>query len=181
MDKFSEITLVEFMRYNNWANQQVFEVCQKLTEQQLEASMPGSYGTVRNTLAHIIRAEASYLSILTGNHPQPPFNWQENPGIGAMRDYATQVGDALLDACHHIHPRDQICEEDQGNEYRYQAVVIFIQIINHGIEHSTNITTILNAGLLTPPDVDGWGYMNAHPERFGYVESLSQPPLSPNE
>jgi uncharacterized damage-inducible protein DinB len=181
MDNFPETTLVEFMRYNNWANQQVFDACQNLTEEHLGASMPGAYGTVRHTLTHIIRAEAWYLSILTGNRPQPPFSWEENPDVGTMRDYATRVGDALLDASHHIPPTDLICEEDQGNEYRYQAVVVFIQIINHGIEHRTNITTILNANQLTPPDVDGWGYLTAHLERFGYEERLSELQPDPNE
>jgi uncharacterized damage-inducible protein DinB len=175
MDNFPETTLVEFMRYNNWANQWMFETCQNLTEEQLEVSMPGSYGTIRETLAHIIRAESWYLSLLTGNRPQPPFVWEENPGLAEMNDYAAQVGRALLDTAHHINPTDQICEEDDGNTYRYQGMVIFIQVINHGIEHRTNITTILNANQLTPPDVDGWGYLNAHLEHFGYEESLSQP------
>jgi hypothetical protein len=44
---------------------------------------------------------------------------------------------------------------------------VYNQIIIHGIEHRTNITTILNQGLLTPPEVDGWAYMDAHPDRFG--------------
>jgi uncharacterized damage-inducible protein DinB len=180
MDNFPETTLVEFMRYNNWANQRVFETCQNLTEEQLEVSMPGSYCTLRETLAHIIKAESWYLNILSGNRPQPSFQWDENPGLAEMRDYATQVGRALLEAAHHINPTDQISEEDQGNEYRYQALVVFLQIINHGIEHRTNITTILNANQLTPPGVDGWGYLDAHLERFAYEESLLKPPPDPN-
>jgi hypothetical protein len=35
------------------------------------------------------------------------------------------------------------------------------------IEHRTNITTIPNQGLQTPPAVGGWGYLDAHPDRFG--------------
>jgi hypothetical protein len=34
------------------------------------------------------------------------------------------------------------------------------------IEQRTNITTILNQGLQTPPDVDGWAYLDAHRDRF---------------
>jgi uncharacterized damage-inducible protein DinB len=44
---------------------------------------------------------------------------------------------------------------------------VFIQIISHGIEHRTNITTVLNLGLQTPPQVDGWGYLESHADRFG--------------
>jgi uncharacterized damage-inducible protein DinB len=83
-----------------------------------------------------------------------------------MTAYAAQVGEALVEMAQRTLPTYQVIEEDEGNQFRYQALVVVIQIINHGIEHRTNITTILNQGLLTPPDVDGWGYLNAHPDRF---------------
>jgi uncharacterized damage-inducible protein DinB len=56
-------------------------------------------------------------------------------------------------------------EEDEGKSF-YQARAVFLQIIDHGIEHRTNITTILNQGMQKPPEVDGWAYLAAHPERF---------------
>ena len=70
-----------------------------------------------------------------------------------MRDYATHVGNALVDAINHIRPTDRIAEEDQGNKFYYQALAVFIQIINHGVEHRTNITTILSAA---PGTRCGW-------------------------
>lgn len=171
MESLPETTLAEFIQYNNWANQQVLQACQELNEDQLAATMPGSYGTVRETLEHIIRGEAFYLELLTGHRPQPPFQWEATPGLAEMRDYATQVGDALAEVVSHIRPTDRISEEDQGNKYQYQALAIFIQIINHGVEHRTNITTILSAEQHTPPGVDGWSYLSAHPDRFDYEVS----------
>ena len=168
MDALPETTLAEFIRYNNWANQEVLEACQKLTEDQLAATMPGAYGTIRDTLEHIIEGEAFYVRLLTGNRPQPPFQWEARPGFAEMMDYATQVGNALVDAIYHIRPTDRIDEEDHGNTFHYQALAVFIQIINHGVEHRTNITTILTAGPHTPPAVDGWGYLSAHLDRFDY-------------
>ena len=166
MDTPSQSTFMEFILYNNWANQQVLQACQNLRADQLEAAIPGAYGTIRETLGHIIRAEAYYLKLLTGSYPQPPFNWESPPDLTDMSAYATQIGAALVDMAERVRPTDQAVEEDNGNEFRYQALVVFIQIINHGIEHRTNITTILNQGLQKPPDVDGWGYLNAHPDRF---------------
>ena len=168
MDASPETTMAEFIRYNNWANQQVLEACQKLTEDQLAATMPGAYCTIRDTLEHIIEGEAFYVGLLTGNRPRPPFQWKARPGFAEMRDYATHVGNALVDAINHIRPTDRIAEEDQGNTFRYQALAVFIQIINHGVEHRTNITTILSAAQRPAPGVDGWGYLSAHPERFDY-------------
>jgi uncharacterized damage-inducible protein DinB len=167
MNSNAELTILEFIRYNNWANQKVLQACQNLNEDQLALSSPGAYGTIRDTLEHIIRGEMQYLEILSGSYPQPLFQWEDRPGIDEMTAYAAQVGDALVDVAQRILPTDQVIEEDDGKQYRYQALAIFIQIINHGVEHRTNITTILNQGLQTPPDVDGWAYLEAHPDRFG--------------
>ena len=166
MDALSESSFMEFIRYNNWANQQVLQACQNLSKDQLAALIPGGYGTIRDTLEHIIRGEAHYLKLLTGSRPQPPFQWEARPGLAEMRDYATQVGKALVDMAQRVLPTAQVVEEDEGMQFHYQALAVFIQIINHGIEHRTNITTILNQGLQKPPEVDGWGYLNAHPDRF---------------
>ena len=144
----------------------MLQACQNLSEDQLAAMIPSAYGTIRDTLGHIIRAEAHYLRLLTGSCPQPLFKWEDWPSLAEMTAYAAQVGEALVDMAQRTLPTDQVVEEDEGNQFRYQALAVFIQIINHGIEHRTNITTILNQGLQTPPDVDGWGYLNAHPDRF---------------
>jgi len=170
METLPESTLVELIRYNNWANQQVLQACQKLSEAQLETSMPGAYGSIRATLEHIIRGESGYLKLLTGNRPQPSFNWEDKPGLEKMSAYAAQVEDALENAVQHTLPTHQIEQEMEGKNLHYQALALFIQIIDHGVEHRTNITTILNAGQLMPPEVDGWGYLSAHPERFDYQE-----------
>ncbi len=39
-----EETLIELIRYNNWANAQILAVCQELTAEQLAATVPGTYG-----------------------------------------------------------------------------------------------------------------------------------------
>lgn len=171
METLPETTLAELIRYNNWANQQVLAACEQLDEEQLVATLPGSYGTVRSTLEHLIRSEAFYVSILTGQRPLPPFQWDAKPTLAEMREYAVQVGEALVDAIQRLRPNDLVYEEEEGQKFHYQAVVVFIQIINHGVEHRTNITSILSAGQQTAPEVDGWGYMFAHPDRFEYVVS----------
>lgn len=164
----SESILAEFIRYNNWANQQLLEACGKLSEEQLAQSMPGAYGTIRDTLRHIIEGEAFYILLLTRHRPRPPFKWEEKPSLAQMKDYAAHVGEALMQAINDVRPTDIIEEQDGGNKFRYQARAIFIQIINHGVEHRTNITTILSAAGQTAPGVDGWAYLTANPGQFDY-------------
>jgi len=170
METQPETTLVELIRYNNWANAQVFAACQKLAADQLAAAAPGAYGTIRDTLEHIIRAEADYVGRLTGDRPQPAFRWKDQATLADLFAFAGQVASALLDAIQRIPPTHIVHEEEDGSTLDYQARALFIQIINHGIEHRTNITTILSGLGLPAPEVDGWGYLWSHPDRFELKE-----------
>lgn len=160
---------VELFRYNQWANQQVLLACEPLSEAELDRAVPGAYGTVRDILEHIVRSEGGYLRQLTGTRPQPSFRWEDRPSVTAMAAYAAEVGEALIEAARSIDPLQLVGSNWNGQATTFHALAVFIQIVNHGIEHRTNITTLLNQGLGEPPAVDGWGYLTAHPERFGYA------------
>ena len=60
MDTQPEPTLLEFIRYNTWANQQVLAACEKLSQVQLTTPIPGAYGFILNTIGHMLAAEADY-------------------------------------------------------------------------------------------------------------------------
>ena len=176
MENQPESTLVELIRYNNWANAQVFATCQKLTEEQLAASAPGTYGSILATLGHMIAAEADYTHRLTGRGPQSPFRWEDRPALEDIFAFSGIVADALLDAVQHVPPNHIVHEEEDGNTIDYKASLLFIQVINHGIEHRTNITTILSGMGLPAPEVDGWGYLFSHPDRFALKETFRENP-----
>lgn len=166
MGDLSTSAFLEFFRYNNWANQQVLQACLALSDSQLDTYVPGAYGTIRETLEHIVRSEASYVRQLTGTRPQPPFKWEDRPTVAAFSAYAAEVGEALIETASRVSPAQRVAAHWNDQAMDFQALAIFIQIINHGIEHRTNITTLLNQGIATPPAVDGWTYLTANPERF---------------
>ena len=165
-----ETTLVELIRFNNWANAQIIAACQELTPDQLATAAPGAYGSIHRTLGHILAAEADYVGRMTGDGPQPPFRWEDGPGLAAIAAFAGQVADALLDAVQRIPPTHLVHEEENGQFIDYQARHLYIQTIDHGIEHRTNITTILSGLGLPAPEVDGWAYLFSHPDRFELKE-----------
>jgi uncharacterized damage-inducible protein DinB len=57
--------LLELFRYKTWAALRLIEYCQGLADENLDATTPGTYGTIRETLHHLVDAEEGYLSILT--------------------------------------------------------------------------------------------------------------------
>ncbi len=46
----------DLARPNAWATQQVLTYCEGLDEATLNAAVPGTYGTIHETLRHIINA-----------------------------------------------------------------------------------------------------------------------------
>ena len=57
--------------YGYWANRKIFAVLAELTSEQFTQDIAGSYGSVRNTMVHILSAEWGWLD-RCGGHPRGP-------------------------------------------------------------------------------------------------------------
>ena len=57
--------------YGYWANGKLFDVISQLTPEQFAQPVAGSYGSIRNTLAHILSSEAGWLSRCGGPERGP--------------------------------------------------------------------------------------------------------------
>ena len=60
---------IGFYRQNEWANLLLIEACRSLSEEQLDATAVGTFGSIRDTLTHIVSAEGSYAFRL-GHEPK---------------------------------------------------------------------------------------------------------------
>jgi uncharacterized damage-inducible protein DinB len=163
---------VEFLYYNRWANLHLIDTCINLTPDQLACSAPGTYGSIYNTLVHITKVEASYFKRMTGVQLDPPFSWESAPSLSEIRPYAERVSSELVEASERMQITDSIQRywndpEWEGQPNRYKAVGFLIQILNHGVEHRTNITTIMYQQGIQTPGLDGWEYMRLNPDRMG--------------
>jgi uncharacterized damage-inducible protein DinB len=162
---------IEFLRCNTWANQALIAYCETLTPEQLDHAGPGAYGSIRETLAHIVSGEASYFHILGGPAEVCAFKHDAATPLAALRAQAAEVGAALIDLAQRTPADARLSRRWLGTRWGnkkagYAPIALFIQIVNHGAEHRTNITTIL-AGLgFAPPGVDGWAYLAHSADRF---------------
>jgi uncharacterized damage-inducible protein DinB len=161
-----EPTMIEFFQYNHWANQELMSICKNLSDEIIVASIPGSYGSIRNTFSHILKAESSFLKRIHGAYPEPDFKWEENPSLSQMMAYETVLHETLLDTLQRIPATQNVHEEGDGWSFDYQARLIFMSVIYHGIAHRTDITTALTNKGISLPELDVWGYQSAYPKRF---------------
>jgi uncharacterized damage-inducible protein DinB len=171
----SDAMTAEFLQYNRWANLHLIDACLNLTPEQLASSAPGTYGSIYNTLVHIIQAEARYYQRLTGVVLAPPFSWEAVPPLSEIRLFAGQVSGGLVAVAEKMKITDSF-ERDwndpdwEGQKSRYKSVSMLIQVVNHGVEHRTNITTIMAQQGIQAPALDGWEFMRLNPDRMGAGE-----------
>lgn len=63
-------TLLQLASYNAWANQRVFETCVAVSSDQLGEEAKGTYGSIAETLAHVVEVEDVYRLMLLGRDPK---------------------------------------------------------------------------------------------------------------
>jgi uncharacterized damage-inducible protein DinB len=172
MTNTSDPMAAEYLYYNRWANLRLIDACSDLTPDQLASSSPGTYGSIYDTLVHIIQAESRYYKRLAGIPLEPPFAWEDTPPLSEIRPYAQQVSSALMELAERMRfsdtfQRDWEDPEWEGLNSRFKSLGLLIQVVNHGIEHRTNITTIMAQQGIQSPGLDGWEYMRLNPDRMG--------------
>src|SRR5260370_6987888 len=82
-----EPLLVEAFRYNKWANLHLIEVCEGFSEEQLQMTSPGTYGTLAATFLHLLAAEQRYLRRPGVGEPQIIERQDTFPCLKAQREH----------------------------------------------------------------------------------------------
>jgi len=153
-------------RHNAWANLQLLAACSIVTEEQLQSSIVGVYGSLGDTLQHLVKSERSYLSrIRTGEPFRPP----QNEGVLTFEEMATSLrytGEGFIEWVPRIQPDE--CVEVQWDNNGVQGpvqvpkAIIATQVINHATEHRAQIMAMLTQLGIQPPDLDSWTYFETH-------------------
>lgn len=153
-------TLTTLFRHNLWANLRLLEECAVLTAEQLESTQTGTFGSIRDTLEHIVRAEKSYLSrISTGQR----YRWPEGAPpmtIAEMTESARQTGEGLIEWAAKVQPDDSVQIDWDGVMRDVPKTILLTQAINHATEHRSQVMAILTQLGIEPPELDSWTYFS---------------------
>jgi uncharacterized damage-inducible protein DinB len=77
-------------------------------------------------------------------------------GFDELRRRAEWSGKELI-AITELRDLGKILSLDEGT-YEASVVVVLIQAVNHGIDHRSQIATLLSQQGIELPRLDGWGY-----------------------
>ena len=148
------------LRHNTWATGALLDFCRTLEPARLDDNARGTYGTLYATLQHLVGAEQWYVQLLTGDLVGAPIRRDERHTLGELASIAAAIGARELTIVASDDPDRQIVM-DEGKGPRTTVGVILAQLVHHGNEHRTQVTTILGANGIEPPPVSGWAYGRA--------------------
>jgi len=153
-------TLTVLYQHNLWANQRLLEICAELNSEQLDTTVTGTYGSIRDTFEHIARAEQSYFSrISTGRRLHRPDN--EPPmTLEEMAEAMKVTGSGLVEWSSKVSAQDTVTIDWDGTPREVPKTILLTQAINHATEHRAQIMVILTQLGIQPPDLDGWSYFD---------------------
>ena len=141
--------LIELVRHKTWATLEVVEICQRVAPELLDKPQPGTYGSIRDTLRHLFRADERYYLTVTGEDSSAP----EDAGLGTLaeafkaraRKWETVLQDPSL--------------PDKDVTTRWgtcKALAPLAQSIHHAEVHRTHVLSMLGAQGVQVADFDIW-------------------------
>ena len=144
-----------------WATLKVFDACRKLSPEQLETNVPGTYGTILDTARHIVAADASYLWVTTrGRVPRLTDEQEETMELAELRDTMAGYDRAWADLLAAGPDPEEVVvrHRDDGSSTSAPFSIRLAQVPHHGTDHRSQICTALTTLGIEPPPIDLWDY-----------------------
>lgn len=165
----TEIELIGGMfGHSVWANDKLLAAAANLTPAQLDTEIPGGYGTVRETLLHLVSVQRGWLRRYQELDPIAPLDPAAFPSINEISAFWNELNDQTNTYIASL-TAEQLQEiihmkfwsGDEGDARRWQALLHFGM---HQHQHRGELAAILTAFGYSPGEIDV----------FDYFESLEQ-------
>ena len=141
-----------------WATLRVIDACLALTHEQLETTVPGTYGSILETVRHTVGADVGYLFVLTGG--RRPLVDEEAMDLAALRSVMVDNAPAWSQLlAGKLDPdADIVRHRDDGSESHAPVSIRLTQALHHGTDHRSQVCTALTTLGVEPPEIDGWAF-----------------------
>ena len=167
--------LIDAFGHHVWATILVLDACAALDEAQLATTVPGTYGSIIDTLRHIVGGDVFYLDVLRGGEPEP-FRKAESD-ITTLRA-VMQGHDALWQRliAGELDPATDVIEHEDAGETHAPLGIRLAQALYHGSDHRSQVCTALTTLGIEPPAIEAWDYALLDGRLFStYSTGLAEP------
>jgi uncharacterized damage-inducible protein DinB len=133
--------------YNAWANRRSIEAASALTAEKFVQPMGSSFGSVRDTLAHIWGAEWIWLERFQGRSPSSLPDTTQFQDMASLRERWDELEARLLSFARGLSQADleRVFEYKtlKFGVYRNPLWESMQHLVNHGTYHRGQVTTLL--------------------------------------
>ena len=154
----SKPLLADAFGHHVWATQQLIDVCLNLSPKQLETTVPGTFGSIIDTMRHTVGADASYLSLLSGGRVSEIE--EDTMDLAALRVVMEANGPVWASFLTQDIDPDAVVvrHRDDGSESLAPMSIRVAQVLHHGTDHRSQICTALTTLGIEPPAIDVWDF-----------------------
>jgi uncharacterized damage-inducible protein DinB len=151
--------LEDAFAHHVWATLRVVEASVALSPEQLETAVPGTYGSILETVRHVVGSDSWYLFTMTGERSD--LIDEDRMGLAelraAMQGHGARWSSLLT---HDLDPDAVLGEVDEDDGYQKHAPIgiRFAQALHHGTDHRSQICTAITTLGVEPPAIDVWDF-----------------------
>ena len=144
--------LKRFFGHHLWATERLLHFCRGLSAEQLALTAPGTFGSIGNTLDHLVSSDRSYLEGVTNGGRLEPLN---AGGPGPLLEHFARSREGWLAYLDSEPDFDKLVQRSAGE---FPAWVLVAQAVHHGNDHRTHAGTALLRNGIEGPEIDVWAY-----------------------
>lgn len=142
-----------------WATTRLIDACLALNTKQLATTVQGTYGSIIETMRHLVEGDSDYLSIMTGDRSHLiGTEHMDLPELRVAMENDGVLWSGLL--AQDLDPNAMVKEIDDDDGFERDATIgiRLAQALHHGTDHRSQICTALTALGVDPPGIDAWTY-----------------------
>lgn len=144
--------------YSYWANEKLFQVISRLTPDEFTRPVAGSYGSIRNTMVHVLSTEWGWLSRCGGPERIARFDPDDYPTVESLIDEWNDVEGYVRAFLAELNDEDlaRIVEyTGSGAKKRAMPLGELMQhAANHAVHHRGQVALLLRELDYAPGNVD---------------------------
>jgi uncharacterized damage-inducible protein DinB len=149
--------MIEPFRHNSWATLRLLEFCRNLDPALLDATAPGTFGPIKETLAHLIGGDELLVAMAEGaTQTGPPPRFTSLDDLLERARWLAERWERCLEP--EPHP-ERLVERDEAGVRRLVRVgTVLAEAVYHGNHHRSQVCSALRTIDVAPPPLDGWTY-----------------------
>jgi uncharacterized damage-inducible protein DinB len=151
--------LEDAFAHHVWATLRLVDASFQLSPQQMETTVPGTYGSILETMRHLIGGDSWYLFDITGDRARRiDAEEMDLLELRAAMEADGAAWSAFL--AQDLDPDAVLKEIDEDDGYERDATIgiRLAQALHHGAEHRSQICTALTTLGVEPPGIEVWDF-----------------------